>query len=138
MRPLRVYALSGNVAAVRAALARGAGVSAVDAGGRTPLFQAAAFARADVVSLLLAAGADVHHRDERGLTALGAMRYTTPTPPDAPKVVAMLKAAGAIEPAQLPDASRDTVPPLNADMVTATLPGSIDEDPRAFRHPGMR
>lgn len=108
MRPLHVYALSGNVAAVRAALARGADVSAVDARGQTPLFQAAAFSRADVVSLLLAAGSDVRHRDAQGLTALGAMRHTAPTPPDASKVVAMLKAAGATEPAQLPDPSRDT------------------------------
>ena len=100
MRPLHVYALSGNVAAVRAALARGAEVSVLDARGQTPLFQAAAFARADVVSLLLAAGTDVGHLDAQGLTALDAMRYTVPTPPDAPRVVALLLAAGAAEPAQ--------------------------------------
>lgn len=124
MRPLHRYAWSGNVTAVDAALARGADVSAVDARGQTPLFVAAAFARADVVSLLLAAGADVRHLDARGFTALAAMRYTRPTPPDAPKVVAMLKAAGATEPAQLPDASRDT------DATAATPPKPIDLDLR--------
>jgi ankyrin repeat protein len=115
MRPLHVYALSGNVAAVRAALARGADVSALDGWGQTPLFQAAAFAHAEVVSLLLGAGAEVGHLDARGLSALGAMRYTTPTPPGAPRVVAMLKAAGATEAAQLPDAPRDTGAPMTAD-----------------------
>jgi len=130
MQPLHVYAWSGNVAAVRAALARGADVSAVDARGRTPLFQAAAFARADVVSLLLAAGTDVRHLDAQGLTALGAMRYTTPTPPDAPKVVAMLKAAGATEPAQLPAVSRDTDAPSNAVVAPATPPGPIERNLR--------
>ena len=95
MRPLHAYALSGNVAAVRAALARGADVSAVDASGRTPLFWAAAFARADVVALLIAAGADLRQRDAQGLTALEAMRHTAPEPADAPKVAAMLRAAGA-------------------------------------------
>lgn len=130
MRPLHVYAWSGNVAAVRAALARGADVSAVDARGQTPLFLAAAFARVDVVALLLAAGADVRHLDARGLTALGAMQYTTPTPPDASKVVAMLMAAGATEPARLPDASRGTGAPMKADVVAATQPGPIDRDLR--------
>ena len=130
MRPLHVYALSGNVAAVRAALARGADVSAVDARGQTPLFRAAAFARVDVVSLLLTAGADVRHLDAQGLTALGAMRYTTPTPPDAPKVVAMLKAAGATELEQRPDASRDAGAPMNAGGVAATQPGPINRNLR--------
>jgi ankyrin repeat protein len=92
---------------VRAALTRGADVSAVDARGQTPLFPAAAFARTDVVALLLAAGADVRHLDNQKLKALDAMRYTTPMPPDASKVEAMLKAAGATEPAKPPDASRD-------------------------------
>ena len=96
MRPLHVYALSGNVAAVRAALAHGADVSAVDARGQTPLFQASAFARADVVSLLIAAGTDLRHRDAQGLTALEAMRYTAPEPADAPRVAAMLRAAGRV------------------------------------------
>lgn len=107
MQPLHVYALSGNVAAVRAALTRGADVSAVDARGQTPLFPAAAFARTDVVALLLAAGADVRHLDNQKLKALDAMGYTTPMPPDASKVEAMLKAAGATEPAKPPDASHD-------------------------------
>jgi ankyrin repeat protein len=119
-RPLHVYALSGNVAAVRAALAHGADVSAVDARGQTPLFQASAFARADVVALLIAAGADLRHRDAQGLTALEAMRYTAPEPVDAPKVAAMLRAAGA----------RDTATAAKPDAAVATRSEPIARDLR--------
>jgi ankyrin repeat protein len=95
MRPLHVYALAGNAAAARAALSRDADVAAVDVRGQTPLFWAAAFARVELTTLLLEAGADARHRDANRRTVLDIMRYTVPTPADSAQVVAMLQAAGA-------------------------------------------
>ena len=42
-------------------------------GGHTPLYLAAAYARADVVLILLASGADPKIKDQQGLTAMEAV-----------------------------------------------------------------
>jgi len=68
-------------------------------------------------------GADPRHRDAQGLTALEAMRYTAPEPADAPRVAAMLRAAGA----------RDTAGAATPEAAAATRPEPIDRDLRGER-----
>jgi len=63
-------ASSGSVPAVKALLAAGADVNAVDSDRTTPLHKAAASGRASVVAVLIDAGAKVNAIDREGDTAL--------------------------------------------------------------------
>ncbi len=64
-----VIALGRNPDTVRILLEHGADPNAVQAGGFTPLLQAAASGDAPLIALLLAAGADRQARCDRGKTA---------------------------------------------------------------------
>ena len=72
--PLHEAAEGGNVLAISALIAAGASVNAKDAGGGTPLHEAARLAGYDisvtVFSALLAAGADVNAKNNNGKTPL--------------------------------------------------------------------
>ncbi len=61
--------LSRDAATVRLLLAHGAEVNAREAGGYTPLHQAASAGRLELVDILLAAGADAAMQCNRGKTA---------------------------------------------------------------------
>lgn len=84
-----------------AALELGCPVGAVDARGRTALFDALggpAGGRADVLAVLLGAGADVNARDATGLTPLSAVlndRELAPLAAPDPPLIETLVAAGA-------------------------------------------
>lgn len=71
---LRRAASLGDVAEVRAALARGADVHGADARGRNALMLAAQRGDAGLVRLLLEAGADPARTDRDGLTAADLAR----------------------------------------------------------------
>jgi ankyrin repeat protein len=62
--PLIAASSSGALDVVRLLLQRGAQINAVDGKGRTALMKAAAFDKVDTVRALVAAGADVRHKDE--------------------------------------------------------------------------
>jgi TonB family protein len=62
-------ASDGNAPAVKALLAEGTNIDGSTPGGQTPLMLAAFFGRADIVRLLLEAGADVELKDGLGLSA---------------------------------------------------------------------
>lgn len=70
-------------------LAAGANANATDIHGRTALMQAVIIRHERIVEMLIANGADVNARDREGNTALSLTHW--------PKIVAMLKAAGAKE-----------------------------------------
>jgi ankyrin repeat protein len=61
--------LGRNVESVRQLLAHGADPNAIQAGGFTPLFSAAAANRKDLVELLIARGARAYHRSDLDKTA---------------------------------------------------------------------
>ena len=67
---LREAVEAGDVAAIRALLARGANVEAQDAMGRTPLHTAVISGHEDVVTLLCDRGANVEATDVNGLSPL--------------------------------------------------------------------
>ena len=62
----------GNIEAVKQHLADGADVNAKDAGGGTPILDAAYSGQKEIVELLIAEGADVNVKDEKktGFTSL--------------------------------------------------------------------
>jgi ankyrin repeat protein len=60
----------GEIDTVRACLDAGEAVNAPDRDGQTPLMHAASQGHEDIVTLLLAHGADLHHCNSRGLSAL--------------------------------------------------------------------
>ena len=62
--------IHGDTEAVRALLAAGSDVNETAHGGRTPLILAILFRRAEIITLLLEAGADPHQRDSSGLNAV--------------------------------------------------------------------
>lgn len=62
-------ALGKNAETVRLLLDHGAQANAAQAGGFTPIFSAAIANRRDLVEMLLAHGADPHHKSEQGKTA---------------------------------------------------------------------
>jgi hypothetical protein len=69
------YAASGDAPEVaRWLLDQGVVVDARSPNGRTPLMQAARFAREEIVDLLLAAGADPRLVDQQGIGAIDAAR----------------------------------------------------------------
>lgn len=81
----------GDVAGLRAGLAQGIDVNAVEPTlRRTALMRAAAFDRLDAVKSLLASGADPRRADRDGLTALHIAAEA-----GAPAVIPSLSAAGA-------------------------------------------
>ena len=97
--PILTCARTGRVAAVRALLARGADLDAVDAWrGQTPLMWAAAENHVPVMNLLLEAGAAVDTSSTGGFTALMfAVRQ------DARDALRLLVAAGAEVNVRMPD-----------------------------------
>ena len=97
--PILTCARSGRVAAVRALLARGADIDAVDAWrGQTPLMWAAAENHVPVMNLLLEAGAVVDASSTGGFTALMfAVRQ------DARDALRLLVEAGAEVNVRMPD-----------------------------------
>ncbi|MGA2537174.1 MAG: ankyrin repeat domain-containing protein [Terracidiphilus sp.] len=62
-------ALGKNTQTIRLLLDAGASVNSTQAGGFTPLFSAAIANRKDLVKMLLAEGADPHHKADQGKTA---------------------------------------------------------------------
>jgi len=62
-------ALGRNAATINLLLAHGANANAIQAGGFTPLFSAATANRRDLAEILLAHGADPHHKSDAGKTA---------------------------------------------------------------------
>jgi ankyrin repeat protein len=67
---LLTAAYRGDVAGIRALLARGADVNVRNREGHTPLWEAAYAGRAEAARLLLDRGADANARDENGMTPL--------------------------------------------------------------------
>jgi ankyrin repeat protein len=61
--------LSRNPETVRLLLRQGASANAIQVAGFTPLFSVAAANRRDLAELLIAHGADCHHRNDAGKTA---------------------------------------------------------------------
>ena len=66
--PLRDYIYNGDIDAVRACLDRGTSVDQANENGHTALHDAACWGRRDIVSLLIARGADLQARDRYGYT----------------------------------------------------------------------
>ena len=60
----------GNIEAVKQHLATGADVNAKDAGGGTPILDAAYSGQKEIAELLIAAEADVNAKDDDGTTSL--------------------------------------------------------------------
>ncbi len=85
---------AGDAAAVRR-LAAGEALQAADEEGVTPLMVAAGLGRREVVSALLAAGAEVNAADRRGFTALFHGCYNADEDRGWPEVVEALLEAGA-------------------------------------------
>jgi len=63
---LMSWVVVGNVAGVRGSLAAGADPSTKDEMGRPALHEAVLHRKMDIVSLLIAAGADIRAKDSRG------------------------------------------------------------------------
>ena len=82
--PLHMACNGGDVAfekfnLVKALLTRRADLEAQDAGGRTPLLQAAATGITDVVKLLISARANIHATNSRGVGALQMAKQASGT-----------------------------------------------------------
>ena len=74
--PLHFAAQDFSVSAVSLLIAHGAPVEAQDSHGNTPLFRAVfeSNGRGEVIELLRRAGADPHHENKHGLSALSLAR----------------------------------------------------------------
>jgi ankyrin repeat protein len=92
--PLLEAVRRGDAAAVQA-LATPDAVNATGAEGVTPLMVAAGAGRLDLITVLLAAGADLHAADERGYTALFFACHDAEADCGHPEVVVLLARAGA-------------------------------------------
>jgi ankyrin repeat protein len=88
---------SGSNEAVQALINAGADVNARDETGRTPLMGAADQGQEGHLRALLAAGADVNAKDNHGVTALMVAENSELAKNSA--IIQLLKAAGAVEPA---------------------------------------
>ncbi len=80
-------------------IAAGADVNAVDGNDFSVLYTAAQNGRAETVSQLIAAGANIHFTDRRHRTALGGA--VLPSPPNARAYAPLLRAGAAILPEDL-------------------------------------
>lgn len=86
---------SGDVAKAKALVKSGADCNARDADSKTALMLAAHLGNADMVDMLLGAGAGVELEDDRGWTALIMGCYNAELDRGFPEVVALLIRAGA-------------------------------------------
>jgi thiosulfate/3-mercaptopyruvate sulfurtransferase len=96
--PLMKAAHLGNASVLRALLAAGARVDAINADGNNALWLACVGNHPDLIDLLVSAGIDIDNRNESGATAL---MYAASSGRDA--VVAHLLAKGADTAAETPD-----------------------------------
>ena len=85
---------SGNVAAVRSWVASGADINVLDVIGGTPLMLASRYHHAECVAELLRLGADVHHTNHGGETALHEVAWRDRDGDEGAEVVRLLVAAG--------------------------------------------
>lgn len=86
---------AGDAGKVGAALQAGANPGVVGEGGMTALMMAAADGQLEVVKALVASGADIHAKDDRGFTALMCACYNPELDRGFPAVVKALIDAGA-------------------------------------------
>ena len=109
---LRFAAIDGDIEAVKRRLAAGANVNGPTPWGWTALYYAASRGHKEIVELLIANGADVNHRSDRGITPLdGAIdpsrggskkkAYTQPTLDRYPETADLLRKHGGKTGAEL-------------------------------------
>ena len=117
--PLHLACREGHLECVQALL-RHLDVDVLDGSGRTPLQEAVQGGHPDVVSLLLARGADVNVQDDRGRTALSKVHSKlAEKPQEADAIRGMLIDAGAKQ-------RVGGAMVVDSPLVTAILSGHLD------------